>query len=53
MRELEGVLKQYKSENEKFFGVKERYKASIAGLEKDLAVRVQGAGAGAGRMELE
>lgn len=40
LKDLEGVLLQYKRENSKFFDVKERYKATIAALEKDVLVGV-------------
>jgi len=36
LKEVEGILGQYKNENEKFFKLKEKYKATIASLERDL-----------------
>ena len=39
LKEFEGALREYKKENGKFFEMKERYKASIAGLEKEVQVR--------------
>ena len=36
LKEVEGILGQYKAENEKFFKLKEKYKATIASLERDL-----------------
>lgn len=39
LRELEGVLREYKKENSKFFEMKERYKATIAALERQVQVR--------------
>ena len=39
LREFEDVLGQYKAENEKFAGTKERYKAAVVALEKEVAVR--------------
>ena len=38
-REVEGVLGRYKEENAKFYGVKERYKAAVAALERELAAK--------------
>ncbi len=39
VKEYEGALREYKRENGKFFEMKERYKAAIAGLEKEVEVR--------------
>jgi chromosome segregation ATPase len=36
LKEVEVILGQYKSENEKFFKLKEKYKATIASLEGEL-----------------
>jgi len=36
LKEVEGILGQYKTENEKFFKLKEKYKATIASLEREL-----------------
>lgn len=38
LKEYEGALREYKRENAKFFEAKERYKATIAGLEKEVQV---------------
>lgn len=38
LKEYEGALREYKRENGKFFEMKERYKTTIAGLEKDVQV---------------
>jgi hypothetical protein len=46
LKEFEGALREYKKENGKFFEMKERYKASIAGLEKEVQVRAGCARAG-------
>lgn len=42
VKEYEGALREYKRENGKFFEMKERYKAAIAGLEKEVEVRGSG-----------
>lgn len=39
VKEYEGALREYKRENGKFFEMKERYKAAIAGLEREVEVR--------------
>jgi len=36
VREVEGILASYKAENEKFFSVKEKYKATITNLERQV-----------------
>ena len=42
LKEYEGALREYKRENAKFFEAKERYKAAIAGLEREVQVRRRG-----------
>lgn len=39
LKEYEGALREYKKENSKFFEAKERYKATIASLEREVQVR--------------
>lgn len=56
VKELEGALREYKKENGRFFEMKERYKAAIAGLEREVEVRGWGVpqalcGAGPARSE--
>lgn len=36
LKEMERVLGEYRAENEKFYGVKEKYKAAVAALEAEL-----------------
>jgi hypothetical protein len=38
LKEYEGALREYKKENGRFFEAKERYKATIAGLEREVQV---------------
>lgn len=39
IKEYEGALREYKRENGKAYEMKERYKAAIAGLEREVQVR--------------
>ncbi|PSC75424.1 hypothetical protein C2E20_1600 [Micractinium conductrix] len=39
LKEYEGALREYKKENGKFFEMKERYKATIAGLEREVQAK--------------
>jgi hypothetical protein len=39
LKEYEGALREYKKENGRFFEAKERYKATIAGLEREVQAK--------------